>query len=58
MRWLWLTLISQAGVALGLALEVQRQLPSWGYDFSTLVVSVVVLNQLLVPVLCKIGTSD
>ena len=29
-RLLWLTLLSQAGVAMGLALEVSSRFPTWG----------------------------
>ena len=54
-KYFWLTLLSQAGVALGLALEIQQRYPSWGKEFATLILSVVVLNQLLGPPLCKLG---
>lgn len=53
-RWMGITLISQAGISLGLALEVQSQF-TWGRDFSSLVIAIVVINQLLGPILCKIG---
>eukprot|EP00397_Hematodinium_sp_SG-2012_P015568 GEMP01015857.1.p1 GENE.GEMP01015857.1~~GEMP01015857.1.p1 ORF type:complete len:755 (+),score=130.31 GEMP01015857.1:399-2663(+) len=53
-RWMGITLISQAGISLGLALEVQSQF-TWGRDFSSLVIAIVVINQLVGPVLCKIG---
>ena len=52
---MWLTLLSQAGVALGLAISTKEQFPAWGARFETLVISVVVINQILGPVLCKIG---
>jgi len=52
----WLTLLAQAGVTLGLVLEVQRNfVGAWARDFGTLVIGVVVLNQLLGPVLCRVG---
>ena len=56
-RWFWIgcTMMSQAGVALGLAFETQGRFKRWGSDFSTLVLSIVVLNQVLGPPLCKIG---
>merc|ERR1740117_1269363 len=54
-KWLWLTLLSQAGVALGLAFEVRERFPAWGGEFTTLILSVVVLNQLFGPPLCKVG---
>lgn len=54
-RQVWLTLISQAGVALGLALEVASRFPRWGEDLKTLVLSIVVINQVIGPPLCKCG---
>ncbi len=56
-HWFWLgtTYISQAGVALGLAFEIKSRFTRWGDDFATLVLSVVVINQLIGPPLCKLG---
>jgi len=52
----WLTLLAQAGVTLGLVLEVERNFKEpWARHFGTLVIGVVVLNQLLGPVLCRVG---
>jgi len=56
-KFMGLTLISQAGISLGLALEVQKKF-SWGRDFSSVVIGVVVINQLIGPVCCKIGLSQ
>lgn len=56
-RYLWLTLIAQAGVALGLAIEVQRTFPGWGDRFANVVLSIIVLNQIIGPVMCKFGLS-
>lgn len=53
--FLWLTYISQAGIALGLALSIKQRFPEWGPEFSTLILSIVVINQLVGPPLCKIG---
>lgn len=52
---MWMTLLSQAGVALGLANEVADRFKTWGADFATVVISVVVLNQLAGPVMCRLG---
>jgi hypothetical protein len=52
--YLWSTLLAQAGVAMGLAIEVQGDFP-WGDKFSNVVLSVIVLNQVIGPVLCKFG---
>ena len=56
-QWFWIgcTMMSQAGVALGLAFETESRFKRWGSNFSTLVLSIVVLNQILGPPLCKIG---
>lgn len=53
----WLTLVAQAGVTLGLVMEARAAFRVWGEEFSTLVTSVVVINQLLGPVLCRFGLS-
>jgi Trk K+ transport system NAD-binding subunit len=41
--------ISQAGVALGLATAVANQFPTWGLDFATLIIAIIVINQLVGP---------
>jgi len=52
----WLTLLAQAGVTLGLVLEVQHSFSEpWTQPFATLIISVVVINQLLGPVCCRFG---
>ena len=56
--WLSLAMLSQAGVALGLALETKARFPRWGGEFATLILAVVVLNQVFGPPLCKIGLSQ
>lgn len=54
----WLTLIMQGGVSLSLAQEVQEAYSrSWGDDFNTLLSSVVLVNLLIGPVLCRLGFS-
>jgi Trk K+ transport system NAD-binding subunit/Kef-type K+ transport system membrane component KefB len=57
-RYAWLGLITQAGIALGLAREVAVEFPQLGDSFATLVVSVVVLNELLGPLLLKIALRN
>ena len=46
--------VTKAGVSLGLAKKVQMLYPGWGAAFATLVVAVVVLNQLIGPVLMRV----
>ncbi|KAF4036442.1 Sodium/hydrogen exchanger family [Phytophthora infestans] len=55
---LWLTMTPQAGVALGLANEVQAMSEeSWAAEFSATIVAAVVVNQIIGPVLCAMGLS-
>jgi hypothetical protein len=50
-RYGWMGFIAQAGLSLGLAARIQRELPGIGTTVATLVVAAVVINQLLGPVL-------
>lgn len=45
----WMAFITQAGIGLGLAKEVAREFPEWGGSFATLIISVIVLNQVVGP---------
>ena len=49
----WMCYVTQVGVALGLAKEAAVEFPQWGTDFATIVISVVVLNQIVGPPLFK-----
>lgn len=53
----WLGLITQAGIALGLAREVALEFPSLGDAFATMVISVVVLNEIFGPLFFKWALS-
>jgi Trk K+ transport system NAD-binding subunit/Kef-type K+ transport system membrane component KefB len=52
-RVAWATYITQAGVGLGLAKEVAVEFPDWGPVFATVMISVIVLNQIVGPPLFK-----
>jgi Kef-type K+ transport system membrane component KefB len=52
-RWSWSGLVSQAGLALGLGLTIERAYPSLGSGFRSLVVACVAFNEMLGPVLFK-----
>ncbi|MGB1249981.1 MAG: monovalent cation:proton antiporter family protein [Candidatus Promineifilaceae bacterium] len=52
-RYAGLALITQAGIALGLAREVAVEFPLLGDAFSTMVISVVVLNEIFGPMFLK-----
>lgn len=54
-RWAWSPLISQAGLTLGLSVVIQRNFPSLGVAFGSLVVATVALNEVVGPVLFKLG---
>lgn len=49
----WMAYITQAGVSLGLAKEVVVEFPEWGNPFATIIISVIVLNQIIGPILFK-----
>ena len=49
----WMPFVTQAGVGLGLATIVAQEFPVWGNEFLTLVIAVIVLNQLIGPPLFK-----
>lgn len=49
----WMPYVTQAGVGLGLAIEVSAEFPVWGAEFATIVIAVIVLNQIVGPPLFK-----
>ncbi|UCH25899.1 MAG: cation:proton antiporter [Trueperaceae bacterium] len=49
----WMTYVTQAGVGLGLAKEVAVGFPDWGTAFATLIISLIILNQIIGPPLSK-----
>ena len=53
----WMPYVTQAGVALGLASLVANQFPSWGEQFATIVIGIIVLNQIIGPPLFKFALS-
>ena len=54
-RWAWAGLVSQAGLALGIAAKMQARFPSFGAEFGALAVAAVALNELVGPVLFKLA---
>jgi len=52
-RWGWSGLVSQAGLALGIAAKIQGEFPSFGATFAAMAVATVALNELVGPVLFK-----
>jgi len=49
-RWAWTGFISQAGVALGMAIVIQNNFHDWGTEFLTLVLAIIAINQIIGPV--------
>ncbi len=49
----WMALVTQAGIALGLAREAGVQFPDLGAAFSSLIISVVVLNEVFGPMILR-----
>jgi Kef-type K+ transport system membrane component KefB len=62
-KWGWSSLVSQAGLALGLGLVVEAAFPGIGTSFRSLVIAAVAINEMIGPVLFKLaldrsGESD
>jgi Kef-type K+ transport system membrane component KefB len=55
--WGWTPLISQAGLALGLAAVVERTFPAYGAGFASLAVAAVAVNEMVGPVLFKLAVD-
>lgn len=49
----WMPYVTQAGVGLGLAILVAEAFPDWGNKFATIIIGVIVLNQIVGPPLFK-----
>lgn len=53
----WTSFLTQAGVGLGLATIVSNEFETWGNAFSAVVISVIIINQLIGPILLKWSIS-
>lgn len=53
----WMPYVTQAGVALGLTTLIANEFPSWGYEFQTIIIAVIVINQLIGPPLFKMAIN-
>jgi len=49
----WMPFVTQAGVGFALVYEVAADFPDWGMQFATIIIAVIVLNQLIGPPLFK-----
>jgi len=54
-KWGWGALLSQAGLALGVGTVIERQFPSFGAPFRSLVLATVAINEMIGPVLFKLA---
>ncbi len=54
-KWGWSALVSQAGLALGISLVIIRAFPQIGENFRSLVIATVGINEVVGPVLFKLG---
>jgi Kef-type K+ transport system membrane component KefB len=52
-RLVWMGLVSQAGVTLGLVLIVASEFPEWGAAMQTLIVALIAIHQIAGPVMFK-----
>lgn len=49
----WMPYVTQAGVGVGLATIIAAEYPGWGTEFATILIAVIVLNQIVGPPLFK-----
>ncbi|MDD9952662.1 MAG: cation:proton antiporter [Zetaproteobacteria bacterium] len=52
-KYFWMSFVTQAGVGLGLAKKVADAYPEWGGAFATVIISVIIMNEILGPPLFK-----
>jgi len=52
-KYSWAGFISQAGVALGMALVIERTFPEWGGEFKALALAIIAINQIIGPILLQ-----
>ncbi|RLD25421.1 MAG: potassium transporter TrkA [Bacteroidetes bacterium] len=53
----WMPYVTQAGVALGLTTLIAAEFPTWGYEFQTIIIAIIVINQLVGPPLFKLAIN-
>lgn len=54
-RWGWSSLVSQAGLALGLSVVIAKAFPGFGEGFRSLAIAAVAINEMVGPVLFKLA---
>ena len=53
----WMSLVSQAGVTLGLTILIAREFPEWGIHVQSLMVALIAMHELVGPVLFRAALS-
>lgn len=56
-RLVWMSLVSQAGVTLGLTILIAREFPQWGLPVQSLMVALIAMHELIGPVLFRAALS-
>ncbi len=49
----WMPYVTQAGVGIGLAAEVEELFPEWGNTFFTIIIGMIIISQIIGPILFK-----
>ncbi len=49
----WMPYVTQAGVGIGLAAEIEELYPDWGNAFFTIVIGMIIISQIIGPILFK-----
>ena len=52
-KYSWAGFISQAGVALGMAVVIENVFPEWGGEFKAFILAVIAINQIIGPILLQ-----
>ena len=52
-RWAWSSMVSQAGLALGLSVVIAKAFPTFGEGFRSLAIAAVAINEMIGPILFK-----
>jgi Kef-type K+ transport system membrane component KefB len=54
-QWGWVSLVSQAGLTLGLSVLIEKAFPSFGSGFRSLAIATVAINEMVGPIIFKVA---
>jgi len=54
-KYAWTGFLTNAGLTLSIAILVEKAFPEWGQPLKAIIISVIAINQIVGPVLFKIG---